>query len=301
MGAVADKQKHGDETRGMALGVLGVVIFSVTLPATRVALVELDPVIVGLGRAVLAGIFAGVILLATRQPWPSRRDIGHLIVVALGVVIGFPLFSAIAMQSVPASHGGVMLGILPLATAACGALVARERPSRGFWLVGCFGSALVAVFASVDAVGGIGTGDLWLVAAVIAAAIGYAWGGVLSRKLGSWQVICWALIISQPVLVPIVLLSVPDFPATLTTSTWVAFLYVALCSQLIGFFAWNRGLAMGGVARVSQTQLLQPFLTIVFAMLLLGEALDAMTLLFAAGIVATVALGRRMPISHKKP
>ncbi|MBI2585998.1 MAG: DMT family transporter [Rhodospirillales bacterium] len=284
-----------DDIKGLSLGFVGVAIFSVTLPATRIALTGFDAVTVGLGRAIVAAAVAAVILTVTRQPWP-RRHWKRLLVVGLGVVVGFPLFASIAMESVPATHGGVVLGVLPLATSAAGALFCGERPSLGFWLLALLGSALVVGFAALQGAGALQAADLWLLAAVVSAGTGYAIGGELSRHIGGWQVICWALVVTLPVVVPPVLWVLPavawDAPAT----AWAAFLYVALFSQLIGFFAWNRGLAIGGVARVSQVQLLQLFMTLGFAALLAGETVDATTLAFAVAVVATVAAGRRMPV-----
>lgn len=287
------------ELKGMLLGLGGVTIFAVTLPATTLALAELGPVMVGLGRAVISAVVAIGFLLWFRVPVPSRADLGRLFLIALGIVIGFPMCMTIAMQTVPASHGGVMLGILPLATTVFGALVAGDRPSAGFWLVGALGSGLVVTFAVLDGADGLSAGDLWLLVAVVSASSGYALGGTLSRRLGGWQVICWTLVVSLPVLLPVVAVYWDQMSLDLSLTTWAAFLYVALFSQLFGFFFWNRGLAIGGVARVGQVQLLQPFLTIGFSAVLVGEYITPMTLVFAALIVATVAIGRRMSVRRK--
>jgi len=288
-----------DEAKGMALGFVGVAIFSLTLPVTRIALEGLEPVMVGLGRAVVAAAVAAVILVATRQPVPPRRHWGRLVVVALGVVLGFPLFSAIAMTTVPAAHGGVVMGVLPLATTVAGALFCGERPSARFWALAALGSALVIAFAWFKGAGGLVAGDGWLLLAVAAAGIGYAVGGELSRTLCGWQVICWALVVSVPFILPVVAWRMDGVNWGAAPRVWAAFLYVALFSQLIAFFAWNRGLALGGVARVSQVQLLQVFLTLAASAALLGEELDAVTLGFAVVVVATVAVGRRMPVARK--
>lgn len=289
-----------DEAKGMALGFVGVVIFSVTLPATRIAVLGgLDPVTVGLGRAVVAALVAAVILAVTRQPLPDRRHWGRLAVVALGVVLGFPLFSAIAMQSVPAAHGGVVMGVLPLAATAAAAALCGERPSAGFWALAVFGGALVVAFAAFKGAGGLVAGDWWLLLAVAAAGVGYAVGGELSRRLPGWQVICWALVVSLPITLPVVAWHMDGVNWGAPARVWAAFLYVALFSQLLAFFAWNRGLALGGVARVSQVQLLQVFMTLAASALLLGEVLDGMTLIFAVGIVGVVAAGRRMKVAHR--
>ncbi len=280
----------------MLLGFIGVAVFSLTLPATRIAVVEMDPVVVGLGRAILAAFVALAILLVTRQRLPRPAEWRSLVVVALGVVLGFPLLSAWAMQSVPAAHGGVVLGILPLATAMAGAVMLRERPSGRFWFWSLLGGGAVVAFSLLRGGGSIGAGHLALLASVVCAAIGYAEGAKLTRTLGGWQVICWALVLSAPFLAVPVGLSVAEHGMSGSPATWAAFLYVALFSQLFGFFAWNRGLAIGGVARVSQVQLLQTFLTIAASALLLGEAIDAMTIGFAVFVVVVVAIGRRQPV-----
>jgi drug/metabolite transporter (DMT)-like permease len=288
-----------DEWKGLWLGFVGVAIFSVTLPATRVAVQGLDAVTVGLGRAVVAAVIAAVILAASRAPWP-RGHWRRLAVVALGVVVGFPLFATVAMLSVPAAHGGVMLGVLPLATSVAAAVLGRDRPSLGFWLVAIAGSGLVVGFAVIEGAGGLQAADLWLLAAVASAGVGYAVGGELARTLGPWQVICWALVASLPFILPPVLWMLPAVEWRQPWPVWAGFAYVAVFSQLVGFFAWNRGLAIGGVARVSQVQLLQLFMTLGFAWLLLGEAISGLTLAFGTAVVATVAIGRRMPVGRRE-
>lgn len=288
-----------DELKGMLLGVVGVAIFSVTLPATRIAVTGLDPVIVGLGRAVVAAAVAALILAVTRQPLPDRRHWWPLVIVAFGVVLGFPLFSAIAMQTVAASHGGIVLGVLPLATTVAGAVFCGERPSAGFWALAVLGSALVVVFAALKGAGGLVAGDWWLLLAITAAGVGYAVGGELSRTLCGWQVICWALVFSVPFTLPVVAWHMEGVNWGAPQSVWAAFLYVALFSQLLAFFAWNRGLALGGVARVGQVQLLQVFMTLIASAVLLGEEIDTVTIGFAVAVVGTVALGRRMPVTRR--
>lgn len=280
-------------------GLLGVTAFGLTLPATRFVVPYLDPVFIGLGRAVVAAVVAAVLLVLARGTLPSKRQFKRLGVVALGVVVGFPVLSAWAMQTVPASHGGVVLGLLPLATAIAGVLISKEHPSWGFWLSGVLGSALVVVYALLQGVGGFALGDLVLFGAIVAAAIGYAVGGQLSRELGGWQVICWALVVSFPFILIPALIQAPQAGLALPVNVWLSFLYLALVSQLAGFFFWNKGLALGGVARVSQTQLLQPFITIVASVLLIHEALEVTTIIFALLVVGTVAVNRTMPIRQR--
>jgi drug/metabolite transporter (DMT)-like permease len=291
-------QPPNPELRGYLLGFIGVLIFTVTLPATRHAVGWMDPLFVGLGRTVLAALFAALLLLVLRPPLPRGRQWLDLLGVSLGVVVGFPYLSAVALQTVPSSHGGVVLGVLPLATAVMGAVFAGERPSARFWFFAFLGSLLVAVFALLDGAGGLGWGDVLLFTAVIVAAVGYALGGRIARTLGGWQTICWAVLLAQPLAIPLVLAetgwSLPQAPL----EAWLSFLYVALFSQLIGFFAWYRGLAIGGIAKVGQIQLTQTFFTLFFAWFLLGEAITWEVLLFAVLVVACVALGRREKVAR---
>ncbi|MBT3307365.1 MAG: DMT family transporter [Alphaproteobacteria bacterium] len=283
----------------MLFGTVGVGIFSITLPATRIAVLGgMDAVFVGLGRAVVAALLAAVILIVTRQPLPPRRHWGRLVLVAFCLVIGFPLFMTIAMQTVPAAHGGIVLGVLPLVTTAAAALFCGERPSFKFWSVALLGSALVVGFALIRGGGNLQAGDLWLLAAAMWAGTGYALSGDLARVLGSWQVICWVVVVSLPFILPPVLWVLPDVEFAAPWPVWSSFFYVAIFSQLIGFFAWNRGMVLGGVARVGQVQLLQLFMTLAASALMLGEKIDGVTMIFAVGVVGVVALGRRMPVAR---
>ncbi|MDH5287642.1 MAG: DMT family transporter [Betaproteobacteria bacterium] len=281
-----------DRRAGIAWGLVGVTAFAVTLPAMRVAVASLDPVFVGLGRAVVAAALAAIALAVTRTPWPARSLWPRLAVVALGVVVGFPLLTAWAMRYVPSSHGAVVVGLLPLATAVAGAWLAHERPSARFWLCAVAGSAVVVGFALWQGSGALHVADLLLIGAVAAAAIGYAEGARLTRLLGGWQVISWALVLSAPILVVPTWLAA-EGAASAPWQAWLAFLYVAVVSMYLGFFAWYRALAQGGIAAVGQVQLLQPFLTFAFAALFLGERLEASMLVAAALVVAIIALGRR--------
>lgn len=283
----------------MLYGMLGVTAFGLTLPVTRFVTPDLDPVFIGLGRAVLAAVVAGALLLATRQAIPTRRQLGRLVIVGLGVVIGFPVLSAWAMQTAPASHGGVVLGILPLATAIASVFVSSDRPSTGFWAFGVLGSALVVAYALLEGVGRIQVADLALLGAVVSAAVGYAVGGDLSRHLGGWQVISWALVVMLPVILIPALWRMPGDWQAIPVPVWTGFIYLALVSQFLGFFWWNKGLALGGVARVSQIQLLQPFVTLAASVAVLQEAITTATYIFAILVVLVVAIGRRMPIYRK--
>lgn len=292
-------QRGRQEIVGLLFGFVGVVIFGMTLPMTRVAVAEIDPVFIALGRGILAALPAALALWITAQPLPSTRQFRQLAVVSLGVVIAFPLLATIAMQYVPASHGGVVLAILPIATTVTGFIFAAERPSLGFWtcsLAGTFAVILFALWEGQDGPTGVHFADLLLAVAVASAAIGYAIGGVLSRELGGWQVICWACILAVPV--NLALLVALDTPINRDASAeaWASFLYLAFFSQLIGFFAWNVGLALGGVARVSQVQLLQTFVTLLASAWLIGEAVSWREIGFAVLVVLLVAVGLRMPV-----
>jgi drug/metabolite transporter (DMT)-like permease len=284
------------ETRGMWLGAVGVAIFSLTLPFTRLAVAELNPVLVALGRAVVAAMAAALLLWHARAPRPSVAQIRPLLITALGVVVGFPVFSSLAMRYVPASHGAVVLGILPLATALFGALRFGERPSAGFWAAALLGSGIVVAFAVLQGGGGLHAADLALFVAVLAAAMGYAEGGRLAQTMGGQRVICWALLLSMPLLLPVTLWLGWRYGVRASPMAWLGFGYVSLFSMFIGFFFWYKGLALGGIARVGQVQLLQPFLTLIGAALIVGETLDLRHVLFALAVIAVVAIGRRTAI-----
>jgi len=288
-----------NETKGMLLGLIGVCAFGLTLPATRVIIPYLDPVFIGLGRAVLASVFAAFLLIIFRQKIPSKIQIAQLLIVALGVVIGFPVFSSMAMQYVPASHGGVVLGILPLATAVAGVLIGHERPSLSFWLVSLAGCCLVVFYTLLQGSGQADIADFALLAATLSAATGYAVGAKLSKELGGWQVISWALVLACPFIIIPTIHFAPESFTSLSTMGIASFLYLALVSQLFAFFMWYKGLALGGIARVSQTQLLQPFVTLFASALILGEVIDIETMVFVILVVSSVWLGKRMPVRQK--
>lgn len=288
--------------RGLWLGLLGIVIFAVTLPMTRLAVgtpdaPQMSGVFIALGRAVVAAALSVLFLFATRAPFPQRQHWRPLAITAGGVVFGFPLFTSIAMRYVEAMHASVIVGVLPLATAAVGALLHRQRPSAGFWACAAAGSALVVVFAMLrSGTSGLSIhfADLLLLAAMLCAAVGYGYGARLSQHMQAEHVICWALVFSLPLTLPLAAFSFPAAP--LQASAWWGFAYVAVFSMWLGFFAWYRGLALGGTVRVSQVQLVQPFLSMLFAVPLLGERLDAVTVGFALAVIATVFIGKKMPV-----
>jgi drug/metabolite transporter (DMT)-like permease len=289
------------EIRGLWLGLLGVAIFALSLPMTRLAVgtadaPQLSGVFTAMGRAVVAAALSVGFLLATRAPLPQRRDWKALAITSAGVVFGFPLLTSVAMRYVEAVHSSVIVGVLPLATAAVGAWLHRQRPSAGFWICAALGSVLVVAFALLRNGGGgfLHQADLLLLAAMGCAAVGYAYGAKLSHHLRAEHVICWALVISLPFSLPMAWVSRPLVP--IATAAWWGFAYVAVFSMWLGFFAWYRGLAQGGTVRVSQVQLVQPFLSMVFAVPLLGERLDATTIGFALAVIATVFVGKKMPV-----
>lgn len=290
------------EVKGLWLGVLGVTIFALTLPMTRLAVgtpeaPQMSGVFIALGRAVVAALLSALFLLATRAPLPRREDWLPLAITSAGVVFGFPLLTSVAMRHVEAVHASVIVGVLPLATAIVGAWLHRQRPSAGFWACAALGSALVVGFAVLRSGRGgmtIQPADALLLAAMVCAAVGYGWGARLSQRMQAEHVICWALVMALPLTAPAALLARPL--ESVEPSAWWGFAYVAIFSMWLGFFAWYRGLALGGTVRVSQVQLIQPFLSMLFAVPLLGETLDAVTLGFAGAVIATVFVGKKMPV-----
>jgi drug/metabolite transporter (DMT)-like permease len=294
-----------DETTGMLLGLIGVAIFSLTLPFTRLAVggeAGLSPVFVALGRALVAAVLAGGWLYWKRAPLPPRAALPALAMVAAGCVIGFPWLTSIAMQTLPAAHGAVLVGILPLATAVFAALLGGEKPSAGFWAMAILGSLLVAGFALRQSGGSLHLADLAVFLAVVLAAMGYAAGGKLSQTLGGQQTICWALVLAAPLLLPVVgwlCWAQATQIAHAGAAAWTGFAYVSVFSMFIGFFFWYRGMALGGVARVGQVQLVQPFLTLLGATVVLGEALEWPTVIFAIAVIAVVGTGRKMQVKRR--
>ncbi|MBI3348611.1 MAG: DMT family transporter [Burkholderiales bacterium] len=289
-----------DATRGLLLGLAGVVMFALSIPMTRlaggsVAAPQLDPAFVAFGRAVVAGLLSLAYLAATGARRPRGGEWRLLAFTAGGVVFGWPLLSGLAVRHVDAVHAAVVSGVLPLATAVIAALALRQRPSAGFWACALLGLGLVIGFAVWRGAGGLEMADGLLLGAVVCASAGYVSGARLSLGMTAEQVICWVLVLSLPVTVPLAVMTRPTAPVA--ASAWAGFAYVSLFSMWIGFFAWYRGLALGGTMRVSQVQVLQPFLSMLFAVPLLGERLDAMTVVFAAAVIAVVWLGKRQPVN----
>lgn len=273
-------------------GSLGVVTFSMTFPASVAALPAFGAVTVGLGRAVPAAVLGAVCLLATRARRPTGTQWRRLVLVAAGVVVGFPLCSALALRDTTSAHGAVLVGLLPAATAAFAVVRGGERARWQFWAACGFGVVTVIGFAMIQGAGQVRAADLWLLAAVGCAALGYAEGAVLSRDLGGWQVISWALLLALPLTVPV---TVADLDVTHAppVSAWLGLAYVSVVSQFAGFYAWYRGLAQGGIAKIAQLQLAQPVLTLVWSALLLAEPVGPATAGAAVLVIAAVAVTQR--------
>lgn len=280
-------------TGGWGSGLLGVVIFSGSLPATRVAVGGFSPLFLTSARAVIAGLLGAALLLALRQKRPDREDLLPLIVVALGVVAGFPLLTALALQHVTSAHSMVFIGLLPLATAIFGVIRGGERPRPAFWLFSVAGAAVVAGFAAADSGFVLATGDLLMVAAILVCGLGYAEGARLSRRLGGWQVISWALLVALPVMAAVAAATLPGAWSGIGGPAWIGLFYVSVFSMLVGFVFWYRGLALGGIASVGQLQLLQPFFGLALAGLVLGEPVAWSMVAVAGAVVACVAGARR--------
>lgn len=300
--------------KGLWIGLLGIAIFSATLPLTKLAVgsagePQLAPTFLTFGRAAVAGVLSVLYLLVQyirgKKHVPAGREWGLLVFTALGVVLGFPMFLALALQYVPSTHGAVVTGLLPLATAVVAAVWFRQHPGKAFWACSVLGTLLVLGFMllrSADSSGRLTLhlADVFLLLAMLSAALGYVGGARLTASLGAEHVICWVLVISLPLTLPAALLTAPSSMQSIRASSWWAFSYLAVFSMWLGFFAWYRGLALGGAVRVSQVQLVQPFLSLLFAVPLMGETLDGVTLGFGVAVVATVLVSKKMPAGQAK-
>jgi drug/metabolite transporter (DMT)-like permease len=280
---------------GWLWGLLGITAFSFTVPFTRVAVGSFSPLFIGAGRALVAAVLAALALAIAGQKLPRGRQWGRLAVVAGGVVLGFPLLTSIALRTSPASHAAVVIGLLPAATAAMAVLRGHERPSRSFWRWTVLGAVAATIFASLEN-GGLGQlhrADLLLFGAVLAAAVGYAEGGLLARELGPWQTVSWALILAWPVMLALTAVAVAGQVPRASGAAWLAFAYLGVVSMFLGFFAWYHGLALGPMAQVSQVQLVQPVMSITWAALLLGESLTRAGVLGGLAVIACAAMAVR--------
>lgn len=281
-------------SQGWLNGFIGVVIFAGSLPATRIGVMGFTPEFLTTSRAAIAGIIALICLIIFKQSKPNWQQFKGLIIVALGVVIGFPLFTALALQTVTSAHAIVFVGLLPLSTAFFAVLCGGEKPTKLFWLFATLGSSLVIGFMLYENKSlSIHLGDLYMLAAIFVCGLGYAEGGKLSRKLGGWQVICWALIVALPIML---VCSLYYFPHDFSNVTWkenLALIYVSLFSMLIGFIFWYKGLALGGIAKVGQIQLIQPFIGLVLSAILLGEHVSLSMIIVSTAVVACVAMAKK--------
>ena len=287
---------------GVLWGLLGILTFSFTLPFTKIAVATINPFFMTTGRAALAALFALIVFAVVRPQRPNKNQVIRLIIVAAGVVIGFPLFTSLALQSVPSAHGTVVIALLPAVTALFVVIRTGERPSFLFWGASIAGAiAVIAFLALSNGFSGFSLPDIFLVLAVISAAIGYTEGGLLSRELGSWQTICWALIISLPVMAPLTAVNFVIAPLSHDPIAWLCFLYTALFSMFLGFFAWYRGLAIGPMTSVSQVQLSQPVFTLIWSTLILGEVLTPEILIGGAVIIALAFIAVRARVKTISP
>jgi drug/metabolite transporter (DMT)-like permease len=284
------------EKLGIALGFLGTCLFAGTLPATRLAVAGIDPLFLTVTRAAIAGAAGLLVVAVTRRRLPPRSLWLVLLSAASCTVLVFPLSVALAMMTLPAAHGGIVLGILPLATAAAAAVFAYERPSVGFWLASAVGSLIVLAFVYRQSGGGFSSGDLFLLVSVAAGAIGYTLSGRLSALMPGWEVISWQVVLFLPLALLATWALWPADIAHVPLSSWAGLAYVGLVSQYIAFFVFNAAMAMGGIARIGQIMLLQPFVIVVLALPVNRERIRIETVLFAAAVVATVLIGQRMRV-----
>ncbi|MEB0003787.1 MULTISPECIES: DMT family transporter [unclassified Cryobacterium] len=288
---------------GLAWGFLGVAAFSFTVPFTRVAVESMAPLFIGSGRAVVAAVLATAALIITRQRLPRGHQWSRLAVVAGGVVIGFPLLTSFALTAASASHGAVVIALLPAATAVMAVIRGKERPPLSFWIMATVGAMVAVAFASLQGGEGIRLqwSDLLLFGAVMAAAIGYAEGGLLAREIGAWQTVSWALVLAAPLMVTLTTIAIVDQPPTGTLTQWAAFAYLGVVSMFLGFFAWYRGLAIGPMAQVSQVQLTQPVLSILWAALILHEQLTWQTIIGGTAVILCAGIAVRTRLNRVKP
>jgi drug/metabolite transporter (DMT)-like permease len=287
---------------GLVLGAVAVVMFSGTVPAMRVAVASIDPMIAGVGRSVLGALFAVVYLVAVRAPWPTRAQAGGILVVGMGAAVGFGWFSAEALRTVSASHGSVVIGILPMLTAVFGAMRTGARPRLLFWIATAVGTAVVVVYAATTSrAGSIGIGDAYLFGALVCAAAAYAEGGRLARTMPGGHVIAWGLVAALPVSVPLTAVAMRSSQLEPDAASLVAFVYMAIFSVFVGMVLWYRAMGLAGVPRVSSIQLGQPLLSVVWSWLLVGEPLRPETIAAAILVLACVATAQKARISELRP
>lgn len=294
-------QRANREKFGLLLGLVGVICFSLTLPSTSIAVEYFGATIVGLGRTVVAAILVAVVLIVRKEKLPSQPQFKSLLIVAAGAVLGFPLLTSWAMKSLPVSHGAVELALLPLVTAGFAMFRVGEIPSLKFWISSIIGSLAVIMYALHLGFGQLQFADFAVLAAVLILGLSYAEGGRLAKELGSWQVIAWAIIIGAPFFIIPVGLNVTSEMLHAPLKAWVSFIYLAVVSQFLAYVAWYSGMAMGGIARISQIQYLQPFLMILFATVFLDESITLFTLLMAVIVVFSVIIGKNTAVRKVQP
>ncbi|MEP7045608.1 MAG: DMT family transporter [Ilumatobacteraceae bacterium] len=286
---------------GLLLAGLGVLVFSFSLPMTKIAVRGLDPTVAAVGRAAVAGVLAATALLIVRPPRPNRTQLRRLVLVVGGVIFGFPILIAYALRHTASLHGAVVNGLLPLATAGLAVVRAGERPSSTYWACSAVGFAAVVAYVVHEGGGTLHAADALLILAVLAAAVGYAEGALLARQLGGWQVICWALVLGAPLTWTVTIVAASRTGLHATGTQWAAFGYTALFSMFLGFFAWYAGMAKAGIAKASQVQLAQPALSMVWGWPLLGEHLSVAALVTIAVVLGAVVIGRTAVVRTAQP
>ncbi len=286
--------------RGMLLGFIGIVCFSLTLPATSIAVPYFGATIVGLGRTVIAAILVSIILIIKKESLPNKNQMKSLCIVAVGAVLAFPLLTTFAMKSLPVSHGAIELALLPLATAGFAMWRGGERPTKHYWISSIIGAVTVLIYAVYLGLGQIQKGDIALIVAVLILGLSYAEGGKLSKEVGSWQVIAWAILIGAPFFIIPVGLSISVDILQAPIEAWISLFYLAIVSQFLAYVAWYGGMSRGGIARVGQIQYLQPFLMIGFSVLFLGESITWLTIILAIIVVICVIFGKNTPVIKKE-
>ncbi|HDW3056925.1 TPA: DMT family transporter [Bacillus cereus] len=286
--------------KGMLLGFIGVICFSLTLPATRTAVPYFGEAIVGLGRVVIAAIIVGIIFIKNQEKIPNKDQMKSLWIVAIGAVLAFPLLSTYAMKSLPVSHGTIEVALLPLATAGFATWRGGEQLSKRYWIASIISTITVLLYAVYLGLGQLQMGDIALIAAVLILGLSYAEGGKLSKDLGSWKVIAWANLIGAPFFIIPVGLSISTDMLQVPIEAWISLFYLAIISQFLAYIAWYGGMSLGGIAKVGQLQYLQPFLMIIFSVLFLGESITWLTIVLAFIVVICVIMGKSEPSVKKE-
>ncbi len=284
---------------GLALGALAVCCFAITPTATRVAVADLDPLIVSAGRVLVAAILSAIVLAIVRPKAPSSSEWRSLVGVSLGVCVGFPIFTALAYKQIPASHGAIISALLPLVTAGMAVWRDRERPTATYWIASIIGAGTVLLFAFHEGAGALSAGDGWMILALFAAAYGYTEGARMSRSLGGWQTICWALILAGPLALAVTTFAFSQQSIQAEPRAWLGFAYLCVVSQLVGFFPWYKGMALAGISRVGQIQLAQAPLGVIVSAMLLGEKVNLLAIPTLIIVLAMIVIGARS--SRKEP